>query len=246
MHAVRGQVLGLAAEAIRHPRPERREAHERAAAVQFVHRRRVDRVRTPARPQEADVIDAPSPGSASGPRHLDAPLLPCFASTCGGSARITSRTARELALGAAGRFGQRLAVPTFRAPGFGSNRSICDGPPTMNKKMTRLAFGSKCGASSRRADSCPLAPRRRPPDSAAQFRAMPPRPPPARNRKSRRDWANGMCVFMCVSVTARHGTCKEGGGKRVPGVLAALHPWLFPVTPLGSNSRCQPRRGVRE
>ena len=42
-HAVRRQVLAHAAEAVGHPRAEAREAHERAAAVQLVHRRGVDR-----------------------------------------------------------------------------------------------------------------------------------------------------------------------------------------------------------
>jgi hypothetical protein len=29
--------------------------------------------------------------------------------------------------------------------GFGSKVSTCDGPPCMNRKMTRFAFGLKCG-----------------------------------------------------------------------------------------------------
>src|SRR5579884_2870002 len=34
----------------------------------------------------------------------------------------------------------------FSSAGLGSKVSTCDGPPFMNKKMTRLARGGKCGA----------------------------------------------------------------------------------------------------
>ena len=34
----------------------------------------------------------------------------------------------------------------FRINSFGSNRSGCEGPPAINRKMTRLARGAKCGS----------------------------------------------------------------------------------------------------
>src|SRR5262249_52400093 len=57
-HAVGGQVVAGATEAIRHPGPEARGAHERSAAVELVHGRGGNRARTPARAEKGDVIDA--------------------------------------------------------------------------------------------------------------------------------------------------------------------------------------------
>ena len=40
-----------------------------------------------------------------------------------------------------------IGLPCHRASsGFGSNKSTCDGPPYMKRKITDFAFGAKCGA----------------------------------------------------------------------------------------------------
>ena len=68
--------------------------------------------------------------------------------------------------------------------GFGSNVSMCDGPPSMKRKITFFALGAKCGffGASGLMD-CGAA-------SALPFSksssASAPKPAPARSRKSRR------------------------------------------------------------
>src|SRR4051794_32965595 len=85
--------------------------------------------------------------------------------------------------------GRGLPCHFFRA-GLGSNRSMGLGPPTMNRKMTRLAVGSWCGfrGASGLAEGFEAA---RASCASSQDRARPPQPPPARQRKSRRGAGGG-------------------------------------------------------
>ena len=48
-------------------------------------------------------------------------------------------------LGSDAMAGRLLAVRTSSSTGLGSNVSTCDGPPFMNRKMTRFARAGKCG-----------------------------------------------------------------------------------------------------
>src|SRR5262249_21215378 len=82
----------------------------------------------------------------------------------------------------------------FSSAGFGSKRSICDGPPTMNMKMMDFARGSKCGffAASGFVEppglswwACAAS------RCSSHDSAMPPSPPPAWNRTARRVRAGG-------------------------------------------------------
>src|SRR5262249_43588308 len=73
--------------------------------------------------------------------------------------------------------------------GLGSNVSTCDGPPFMNRKMSRLARGAKCGARGARGllafrdDSIAI----RPASAKTVARPRAPNPPPIRQSTSRRD-----------------------------------------------------------
>src|SRR5262249_39070718 len=71
------------------------------------------------------------------------PLLPC----CLNFRVLGSKPESPLVnwLGNLPRFSGSGLPRHFSSPGFGSNRSIADGPPTMNMKMTDLALASKCG-----------------------------------------------------------------------------------------------------
>src|SRR5262245_9058671 len=70
------------------------------------------------------------------------PLRPCFAN----SRVLGMMTASPCVSWLFGRpVDSGSGLPAhFASAGLGSNRSIWLGPPTMNRKMTRLAFGSKC------------------------------------------------------------------------------------------------------
>src|SRR5262249_21058640 len=83
------------------------------------------------------------------------------------------------------------------SPGLGSNVSTCDGPPFMNRKMTRFAFGVKCparGASGLLAARAVL--------SVARTPASPRRPNPAPMPRSmsRREIADGVKTFMVTGL----------------------------------------------
>ena len=89
--------------------------------------------------------------------------------------------------------------------GFGSNVSRCEGPPSMNKKITLFAFGATCGLRGRsgcvadRASSFIAAASALPCSRCASASA--PKPPPARLRKSRRVAVNSWCgKIMSVDV----------------------------------------------
>src|SRR5436305_2894075 len=68
----------------------------------------------------------------------------------------------------------------FVSIGLGSKVSTCDGPPFMNRKMTRFALGAKCGAFGARGLAALASEARTP----ARPRA--PKPPPIRRSQSRR------------------------------------------------------------
>src|SRR5436190_18031321 len=65
--------------------------------------------------------------------------------------------------------------------GLGSNVSTCDGPPFMNRKITRLALAGKCAASSAASADCRV-----------PARPSKPNPAPARRSRSRREIVAGM------------------------------------------------------
>src|SRR5205807_75949 len=83
----------------------------------------------------------------------------------------------------------RLLPAYFVSSGLGSNVSTCDGPPFMNRWMTRLAFagsGGFLGVSGLSGEPAGSAASR--PDSPrSDARARPPMPMPERARKSRRE-----------------------------------------------------------
>ena len=87
----------------------------------------------------------------------------------------------------------------FSSAGLGSKVSTCDGPPFMNRKITRLARAGKCGGrgasglTGTDASASPAAPRPRRPEplsSPASASTLPrpsaPKPPPIRQNKARR------------------------------------------------------------
>src|SRR5262245_55112107 len=143
-------------------------------------------------------------------------LLPCLANlrVLG---RMTSPPVVNWLLGRPVDSGSGLPAHLARS-GFGSKMSIWLGPPTMNMKMTRLAFGSKCGslaASGLPGEPGGVSPRAS--RASNQFRAMPPSPPPARNRKSRRDVARGMCVLMVPGYSAGQSRARTRPAVGIPG-----------------------------
>src|SRR5580700_9416978 len=69
--------------------------------------------------------------------------------------------------------------------GFGSNVSTCDGPPFMNRWITRFALPGKCGCRGAKGDRCGDAVRA--PSEASRFiRPREPKPKPQRVSISRR------------------------------------------------------------
>src|SRR5205814_4549656 len=83
----------------------------------------------------------------------------------------------------------------FWSAGLGSYRSMWLGPPSMKRKITLFALAAKCdgfGASglSGETSGAPLA--ARPSRPSRWARAKPPKPQPARRRKSRREWTGRM------------------------------------------------------
>lgn len=97
-----------------------------------------------------------------------------------------------------GRTGSRF--PAHRtSPGLGSNVSICDGPPDMNRKMIRLARGLKCSVW-----TAPASP------ATTPASATEPNPPANRPSISRRVSGRSMSNPRCV---ARHG--RPGFTRRV-------------------------------
>src|SRR5215210_5834645 len=132
------------------------------------------------------------------------PLLPCFLNL----RVLGSRPESPLVnwLGNLPRLSGSGLPRHFSRSGFGSNRSSGDGPPTMNMKMTDLALASKCGFLGARGlvDVGAAAASRR----ISHDRAMPPRPPPARYRKSRRSTAGGRCGVMRIDYAPARPDCK--------------------------------------
>src|SRR6516164_2005705 len=63
------------------------------------------------------------------------PAFPCFLNLNGDGRLLTVRV--RTSLGCSNGNGLPTKSASF---GLGSNRSTCDGPPDMNKKMTRLAL----------------------------------------------------------------------------------------------------------
>ena len=71
-----------------------------------------------------------------------APLSPCCLNSNGDAIRSPPRRGNEMMRGLAN--GRGFPLSRLRT-GFGSNVSMCDGPPNMNSMITRFAFGGKWG-----------------------------------------------------------------------------------------------------
>src|SRR5438034_8001659 len=100
----------------------------------------------------------------------------------------------------------------FCNSGFGSNRSIGLGPPTINMKITALALAGKCAGLAARGLADVWLVAAWPSRASSHDNASAPKPPPAWKRKSRRDWARGKCkrgslgsLLMITNVTPKPG-----------------------------------------
>src|SRR5262249_47169636 len=128
----------------------------------------------------------------------------------------------------------------FTSSGLGSNRSTWLAPPNMKRKMTDFAFPSKwpgLAASGLFAGGrAGVGPAAKPSRARSQLSARAPQPPPALNRKSRREVASGKWpgegVFLMPSSVTRPGRGgnilpRRGGtdtARRRPRVPVPLRP----------------------
>ena len=112
---------------------------------------------------------------------MSCPLLPCFLNF----RLLASRLFPPVPIGVMTlpKLAGRGCPCRFVSSGFGSNRSMWLGPPSMNRNTTRFAFAGKCVALGANESAWVIA------ESASD-----PNPPPARRRKSRRDWKRGTCM----------------------------------------------------
>ena len=141
-----GQVLVLGPQAVQHPRAHRRPDEVRRAAVQEQRRRAVGDPFGVQRVDEAQVVDVPAdlgkqlrdPAAASGRAGRTSRAA---------SSRAASRRRVPVLAMHAGVVERHLLAVVLR-PAAACSRTNRPGsrPPCMNRKITRLARGGKCGA----------------------------------------------------------------------------------------------------
>src|SRR5262249_34540502 len=128
----------------------------------------------------------------------------------------------------------------FVSIGLGANVSTCDGPPFMNRKITRFARGAKggdrgasgVGGGARRGASARIAPSR----PSTDARPTAPKPPPILRNSSRREQA-GPIPLYCMTISPRpqeDSLVLIDKGKFVRaeqhlGVLVPLRPGIGPA-----------------
>src|SRR5262249_36632134 len=109
----------------------------------------------------------------------------------------------------------------FASDGLGSKVSTCDGPPFMKRKMIRFALGGKCGArgdSGLTARSFGSAAQSKPASAKTLARPRAPKPPPMRQRTSRRERAAVACS-MSTSLALSIHVQELVGAEQHLGVL---------------------------
>ena len=178
---VTGQVLVLGAEAVGQPRAEARPRRLRLAGVHHQERRLVVGRVGVHRADDANVVD-----DLADVREQLADLDAAVALFAEGE----RRRQQAAALGAVGRQGGafgRWPLYLSRA-GLGSKVSTCDGPPFMNRKMTRLARALNIGGFGARGLSFfgASSARRSPSPASIVARPRAPKPPPIRQSTWRR------------------------------------------------------------
>src|SRR5438046_1673458 len=89
----------------------------------------------------------------------------------------------------------------FVNSGLGSNVSRWLVPPFMNREMTALAFGGKCGFLGKSGDSSAAGEARRFSRPRRSHRASPAMPPPSSHRKRRREGGQ-QAEFLSNDITA--------------------------------------------
>ena len=133
-----GQILVLGAQAVGEPRAHAGADQPGVAAVHQQQRRLVVRHVGVHRADDADVVDATRRRAAKMLADFDAALAVLL------ELERRGKRGAGLALGRQVADRQRLAGVLVER-GLGSNVSTCDGPPFMNRWMTRLALAGKCG-----------------------------------------------------------------------------------------------------
>ena len=170
---VAGDVLVLGPEPVRDPRPQARPDERVAPGVPLQHGPAVPRVRAVHRVDHAEVVDA---AGDLGEERAD----PASRSARAGGTRTASRRGCPSGWGTRGPAAAspaRAACRLSRASrGLGSNVSRCDGPPNMNRRMTRFTFAGKCGGFAASGSAAPAALAS---SASSAARARPPKPAPA-------------------------------------------------------------------
>ncbi len=132
-----GQVLVVAAQAVGHPRTHARPDLPGLAAVHEQQRRLVIGHVGVHGADDADVVDAASRVREQ-VADLDADFAVPLKAEGRGEGGAGLRSVRRLVRGS--------SLPAYVcSDGLGSNESTCEGPPFMNRWMTRLARAGKCG-----------------------------------------------------------------------------------------------------
>ena len=141
-------------------------------------------------------MPAPTCGNQS---DTSMPLWPCFLKVRFEASSLFLSTPRRVFTGPndAGSFSPCRRVSS----GLGSKVSTCDGPPDMNRKMTRFAFGSKCGFLGA-SGSTGFSSASNPSSPSIAASASAPNPHPALRRKARRSGEKGVMRGSLTSVLA--------------------------------------------
>src|SRR5688572_13289264 len=127
--------------------------------------------------------------------------------------------------------------------GFGSNRSIWLGPPSMKRKMTDFAVGLWCGCFA--FNGLTVAACSTPSRFSNDARAIAPRPLPALARKSRRDvarrlWMDTVQLLIPVNefVRVQHGMAEIDQRSRLRAVYTFRDPrWRRDLLARGDSLR---------